>query len=198
VAARGARPRLPLFADLAVSIPREWWPILKGAPMNGLARDVAYAFRVLRRSPGFSAAAVLTLALGIGANAAIFSLADATLLRPMKVARPSELHVLRFGSSYPDFVAYQQRRDLFAGVAGSAGSRLNVVAHGRPEFVRAAFVSGNYFDVLGVPPAAGRTFRVDDDDREGPGIAILTERWWRTRFGRDPGIVGRTILVNNV
>ena len=198
VAARGITAFPRLFADLAVSIPREWILLTKGVPMHGILRDFAYALRLLRRSPGFSAAAVVTLALGIGANAAIFSLADSTLLRPLKVSRPSELYVPRFSSSYPDFLDYQQRRDVFAGVAGSNGGRVNAVVDGRGEFVAAGLVSGNYFDVLGVPPAAGRLFRAEDDDRNGPGVAVLTERWWRTRFGADPAMIGRTIQINNV
>jgi len=198
VAARGAAALPRLFADLLVSVPREWLLLTKGVPMHGILRDFAYALRLLRRSPGFSAAAVVTLALGIGANAAIFSLADSTLLRPLKVSHPSELYAPRFSSSYPDFLDYQQRRDVFAGVAGSNGGRVNAVADGRGEFVAAGFVSGNYFDVLGVPPAAGRLFRIEDDDRNGPGVAVLTDRWWRTRFGADPGLIGRTIQVNNV
>jgi predicted permease len=159
---------------------------------------MAYAVRMLWRSPGFTIAAVLTLALGIGANTAIFSLADATLLRPLKVTRPAELHMLRFSSSYPDFLAYQQRTDLFTGVAGLAGGRVNAVIDGRSEFVGAGFVSGNFFDVLGVPPVTGRLLRRDDDNPNGPGVAILTERWWRIRFGGDPTVVGRTIRVNNI
>jgi len=191
-----AVPRLAL--DLFLSVPREWALLLKGFTMTGVTRDVIYALRMLWRSPGFSVAAVLTLALGIGANAAIFSLADATLLRPMKVANPSELHVIQFTNTYPDFLAYQQNRQMFAGVAGSSGGSVNVVADGRAELRGAAFVSGNYFDVLGVPPAAGRVFTPADDERNGPGVAVLTERWWRTRFGGDPAIIGRTIQVNNV
>ena len=198
VAARGAAALPRLFVDLAVSVPREWLLVTKGVPMNGILRDVAYALRLLRRNPGFSAAAVATLALGIGANAAIFSLADSTLLRPLKVTRPAELQVMRFSASYPDFLEFQQRRDVFTGIAGSAGGRVNVVAGGGGEFVAAGFVSGNYFDVLGVPPAAGRVLRVEDDDRNGPGVAVLTERLWRTRFGADPGLIGRTIQINNV
>jgi putative ABC transport system permease protein len=198
VSARGASALLPLFADLAASVPREWLLSMKGVPMNGLARDLVYALRLLWRSPGFSVAAVVTLALGIGANAAIFSLADSTLLRPLKVARPSELYVPRFSSSYPEFTAYQQLGTVFAGVGGSAGGRVNAVIDGRAEFASAVFVSGAYFDVLGVPPVAGRLFRAGDDDRNGPGVAVLTERWWRSRFGGDPGVIGRTMHVNNV
>jgi predicted permease len=191
-----AVPRLAL--DLFLSVPREWALLLKGFTMTGVAKDVTYAVRMLWRSPGFTAAAVLTLALGIGANAAIFSLADATLLRPLKVGNPSELHVIRFTNTYPDFLAYQQNRQMFAGVAGSSGGSVNVAVDGRAELRGAAFVSGNYFDVLGVPPAAGRVFTPADDERNGPGVAVLTERWWRTRFGADPAIIGRTIRVNNV
>jgi len=191
-----AVPRLAI--DMLFSVPREWALLLKGLTMNGLAKDVTYAVRMLWRSPGFSGAAVLTLALGIGANAAIFSLADATLLRPLNVAQPSELHVITFSSAYPDFLAYQRNRQMYAGVAGSAGGSLNVVVDGHGDLRGAAFVSGNYFDVLGVPPAAGRLFTPEDDERNGPGVAILTERWWRTRFGGDPATIGRTIKVNNV
>ena len=191
-----AVPRLAV--DLLLSVPREWALLLKGLTMTGLAKDVTYAVRMLWRSPGFSVAAVLTLALGIGANAAIFSLADATLLRPLKIAHPSELHIIQFTNTYPDFLAYQQNRQMFAGVAGSSGGSVNVVVDGQAELRGVAFVSGNYFDVLGVPPIAGRVFTPADDERNGPGVAVLTERWWRARFGGDPSIVGRTIMVNNV
>jgi len=144
--------------------------------LGTLIGEVRYALRQFWVSRAFTATAVLTLALGIGANAAIFSLADATLLRPLRVADPSALHVIRFSSTYPDFLVYQQNRAMYAGVDGSAGGRVNVVADGRAEFRGAAYVSGNYFDVLGVPPAAGRMFTTADDERNGPGVAILTER----------------------
>ncbi|HEX6464570.1 MAG TPA: ABC transporter permease [Vicinamibacterales bacterium] len=196
LAMRGVLALPRLLADTAISVPREWLHVIKGFSMSGIGRDVAYALRLLRRSPGFSAAAIGTLALGIGANAAIFTLADATLLRPLKVTRPDELYSLQYSASYPDFLEYQHRSDLYAGVVGSSGARVNVVVGGRGEFVSAGFVSANYFDVLGIPPSDGRVFRADDDVPNGPGAAVLTERFWRSRFGSDPNVVGRTILVN--
>jgi putative ABC transport system permease protein len=204
LAGRGLAVAPRLFADLLLSVPREWGLVMKGirvtAWFDGLGRDVVFAFRLLSRSPGFTAAAVLTLALGIGANAAIFSLADAALLRPLKVANPSELYMLKFSTSYPDFVAYSQLDRMFSGVAAISGGQMNVVADGRAELVGASdgrFVSGNYFGMLGVPPAAGRVFGPSDDVPNAPAVAVLGYRWWQSRFGGDPGVIGRTIRINN-
>ena len=140
---------------------------------------------------------MLTLALGIGANAAIFSLADATLLRPLRVASPAELYMIKFSSAYPDYRAYAERQDLFNGVVASSGGRLNAVADGRAELVDSRFVSGNYFGVLGIAPAAGRLIAPVDDERNGPIVAVLGYRWWQMRFGGDPAVVGKAIRVNN-
>ena len=158
---------------------------------------MVYALRMLWRSPGFTIAAVLTLALGIGANAAIFSLADSTLLRPLKVANPSELYSLTFASSYLDYVAYTERIDLAHGAIASSGGRMNAVADGRAELVDARLVSGNYFDVLGIRPVAGRLLLPSDDVPNGPIGAVLGYDWWQTRFGGDRSVVGKTIRVNN-
>ncbi len=154
LARRGAAAFPRLLTDLSVSVPREWALLLKGLSMNGLGRDVAYAMRLLWRSPGFTLAAVLTLALCIGANTAIFSLADATLLRPFRVADPSQLVVFKWTSAYPDYLDYAKRTDLFTGVAGISAGRVNTTIDGTAELVDAAFVSGNYFGVMGVPAAA--------------------------------------------
>ncbi|HMC76836.1 MAG TPA: ABC transporter permease [Vicinamibacterales bacterium] len=196
LAARGAAAVPRLFADLFFTVPREWLHLLKGFPMAGIGRDVAYAVRLLWRSPGFTIAAVLTLALGIGANTAIFTLADATLLRPFKVAAPSQLVVFKWTSAYPDYLDYAKRSDLFTGVAAVATSRLNVVAGDAPELTDAAFVSGNYFGVLGVPAAAGRVLGAPDDVRNGPLVGVLDHAWWRARLHGDPSVVGRTIQCN--
>src|SRR5688572_8630566 len=158
---RGAAAVPRLLADLLVSVPREWAHTLKGIRVsswiNGLTRDVRYALRLLVRSPGFTAAAVITLALGIGANTAMFSLADATLLRPIRVAAPERLVSWTWTSAYPDFLSYTGRGDVFDGVmAWSGGSRLSVVVEDASELTSAMFVSGNTFNVLGVVAAAGR------------------------------------------
>ena len=201
---RGAGAGLRLVTDLLVSVPREWALILKGIRMStwihGLTRDVAYAVRLLARTPGFTVAAVLTLALGIGANAAIFSLADATLLRPLKVANPSELYMLKFSTSYPDFQSYTKLENLFTGVIATSGTPLNVTADGRADLVNwqdGSFVSGNYFGVLGLPPAAGRVIGPADDVPNGPTVAVLGYRWWQSRFGGDLAVIGKSIRVNN-
>ena len=200
----GAPAAARLLSDLLISVPREWALALKGLPVttwiDGLARDLRYALRLLARSPGFTLAAVLTLALGIGANTAIVSLADAALLRPLKVANPSELYMVKFASSYPDFRSYAGLDRMFGGVIATSSAQLNVAADGRADLVDARdgrLVSGNYFGVLGVPPAAGRVIAPADDEPNGPIVAVLGYRWWHSRFGGDPGVIGKTIRVNN-
>jgi putative ABC transport system permease protein len=189
-----------LGGDVLKSVPVEWWRARPARPhgglMKGIGRDIQYAVRVLWRSPGFTLAAVLTLALGIGANTAIFSLADATLLRPLKVSGIDQLYALNWSTSYPDYKAFAARGDLFDGVIGASGGRVNVVADADASLVDASFVSGNYFGVLGVPPAAGRLFGPADDVPNGPLVAVLSHRWWTSHFGRDTGVIGRVVRVN--
>ena len=189
-----AVPRLA--ADLVVSVPREWAHRVKGPSMNGIGRDMAYAVRLLWRSPGFTVASILTLALGIGANTAVFSLADATLIRPFHLVNPSRLVVFKWTSAYPDYLDYAKRTDLFSGVAGISTTRLNATIDNTSELVDAAFVSGNYFGVMGVPAAVGRTFGDADDQRNGPLVGVLDHSWWRGRLGADREIVGRTVRLN--
>ena len=124
--------------------------------MNGIGRDVAYAMRLLWRSPGFTLAAVLTLALGIGANTAIFSLADATLLRPFRVADPSQLVVFKWTSALSRLPASRRSARISSPASPASRPRVNATVDGTPELIDAAFVSGNYFGVMGVPAAAGR------------------------------------------
>jgi predicted permease len=164
--------------------------------MTGIGRDIAYAIRLLWRSPAFTLAAVLTLALCIGANTAIFSLAEATLIRPFRVADPSQLVVFKWTSAYPDYLDYARRTDLFKGVAGVSSGRVNTTIAGTSELVDAAFVSGNYFGVMGVPAAAGRVLGDPDDQRHGPLVAVVDYTWWRTRLSGDPRAIGTTLRVN--
>ena len=196
IARRGLAAVPGLVADLLVSVPREWAHRVNGPSMNGIGPDMTYAVRLLSRSPGFTVASILTLALGIGANTAVFSLADATLIHPFSVVDPSRLVVFKWTSAYPDYRDYVKRTDLFSGVAGMSTTRLNAAIDNTSELVDAAFVSGNYFGVMGVPAAVGRVFADRDDERNGPLIGVLDHAWWRGRFGADRDIAGKTVRLN--
>lgn len=173
-----------------------------------MINDIRYALRVLAKSPGFACVVIFTLALGIGANAAIFSLMDRVLLQSLPVANPEQLAVL---SAYdpkdgPDidssfsYAMYQDLRDkneVFSGVITRGGSQMNVSYGDRNERVRGELVSGNFFEVLGVQPWAGRLFTQDDDRNPGAHpVAVLSYAYWESRFGKDPNLIGKTILVN--
>jgi predicted permease len=169
-------------------------------------QDLRYGVRWLRRSPTFAAAAVLSIALGIGANTAIFSLINAVLLRLLPVDNPQSLVLLtrsddstRLGSSFP-YPFYRQLHDsptVLDAVICRAGMSPNVEAGGPAERVSGELVSGNYFEVLGVKPHLGRLF-VPNDNRVTGGhpLVVLSHGYWQRRFGGDPLIVGRTIRVN--
>jgi len=174
-------------------------------------RDLKYALRALRRSPGFTAIAVLTLALGIGANTAIFTLLDQILLRLLPVKNPQELVLLtmrghHYGSnwggnaiSYPMYRDFQDHNQVFSGMFCRFSFVVSLSSSGaQPERVQMELVSGTYFDVLGVTPALGRTFTPDDDRNPGGHpIVVLTYDYWKTRFSGDPSIVGKTLLIDN-
>ena len=170
--------------------------------------DIRYALRMLVKNPAFAGVVVLTLALGIGANAAIFSLLDQVLLQSLPVANPDQLVVL---SAYdpkegPDidgafsYAMYQDLRDrnsVFSGVIARGGTQMNVSYGDQTERVRGELVSGNFFEVLGVRPWAGRLFTQDDDRTPGGHpVAVLSYSFWESRFNKDPNIIGKTILVN--
>jgi len=179
----------------------------RGLPwLEAAARDVRYASRTLRRSPGFTAVAALTLALGIGANAAFFSLVDAILLQSLPVRHPRELVTLaardpRGGDnssfSYPMYRDLRDRGAAFAGVIARGGAQINLSYRGANERVDAELVSGNYYDVLGVRPFIGRVLTpADDRTPGGHPVAVLSYAFWQRRFGGDPAIVGQTVLLN--
>jgi predicted permease len=163
---------------------------------------------MLAKNPAFASVVVLTLALGIGANAAIFSLLDQVLLQSLPVAKPDQLVVL---SAYdpkegPDidgafsYAMYQDLRDrnsAFSGVLARGGTQMNVTYGDQTERVRGELVSGNFFEVLGVRPWAGRFFSQDDDRTPGAHpVAVLSYSFWERRFNKDPNIIDKTILVN--
>jgi predicted permease len=172
--------------------------------LETLRQDVRYGLRQLRRNPGFTSVAVLTLALGIGANTAIFSLIDAFLLRELPVKDPQQLVIVNrvtakggLDDDFP-FPTYEQFRDgshSFSGSFAWDGSTVSVTVNGQPEFVSGEFVSGSYFDVLGVHALVGRTF-ADGDDKPGKAlVAVISFSYWKQRFAQDTSVIGKAIYL---
>jgi predicted permease len=170
-----------------------------------LSQDIRYALRGLRRSPGFAVVCVLTLALGIGANTAMFTVINAVLLRPVSgVADPRGLVILErlqknnpdFAFGYPDYLDYRDQNQSFAGLAARCRTALTL-SHGTTERIVGELVSGNYFPVLGVNPALGRLIAAEDvqTDDEAP-VAVLSYGIWQRVFGSDPEVAGKNILLN--
>jgi putative ABC transport system permease protein len=168
--------------------------------LEELGQDVGYALRQLRQAPGFTAVAIVTLALGIGANGAMFALADATLLRPLPFSDPDRLVALSEiwqggsgGAVNPiDFLDWRARSRSFVAMAAMVRSQSSVAGpDGIAEQVPAQAVTARFFDVFGVKPIAGRTF-VDADESAPSSVVVLSESLWRSRFGADPTLVGRT------
>ena len=182
--------------------------------METLRLNIQHAYRRLIGSPGFTAVAVLTLAAGIGANVAVFSLTNAVLLRPLPVSHPSELVFLTrvtgpgewYSFAYPLYGAIRDQNHVFDGVLASAGdSRLQLSTSDgtEPSIAKVRAVSGNYFQVLGVLAAHGRALTPADDSIPGAGgmsgpLAVISDALWRRRFSHDPTVVGRNILLNDV
>jgi predicted permease len=167
--------------------------------MISLLQDVRYGFRMLARSPGFTAVAVVSLALGIGVNTAIFSLFNAVLLRPVPVVVAQDRLVwLRAPSSYPDYEDYREQARSFDGMAAVSGTRdFSLTRDGEPQLLKGEFVTANYFDVLGVGARLGRTFSAEEGRGAVP-VVILSQDLWRTRFDSDPAVVGRQVTLNGL
>jgi len=181
--------------------------------MTTFLRDLRYAFRSFRKSPGFAFVAVATLALGIGANAAIFALVDRVFLKSLPVHNPGEIVLLRspgpsqghywtdtvggMSFSYPMYRELRDRNTVFSGLLAEFPFDASVAAGGQTERASGELVSGNYFDLLGVPPALGRNFTRDDDRAPGAHpLVVLSHGYWTRRFGKDAGIVNTTIAIN--
>jgi putative ABC transport system permease protein len=168
---------------------------------HDLAHDLRYGVRVLAQTPIFTAVAVLSLALGIGANSAIFSMVNGLLLRTLPVREPSRLVLLQGGSwTNPIWEQVRDRRAAFAEQAAAWGTeRFDLARGGQSEFVDGLYASGAYFETLGVRAILGRTFTPADDRRgggpEGP-VAVISYRWWQTRFGGAADIIGRPLSLN--
>jgi hypothetical protein len=171
-----------------------------------MLNDLRFAIRRLGRAPGFVAVVLLTLALGIGANTAIFSVVDGVLLRALPYPAPDRL-VMAFttypqfghsGTSGPDYLDW---RDGFAPVgelAAYGGAAYTVSGDGAPERVQGVAITPNYFHVLGITPALGRAFGPEDAATSTPSVVMLGNEYWRRSFGGDPRVVGRQIVLNGI
>ena len=171
-----------------------------------LWQDLRFALRMLRKSPGFTTIAVLTLALGIGANTAIFSVVNAVLLRPLPYARAGQLVFVRegkpeaglsgLGMSYPTFTQLRDNNHVFSAMAGIGGHSLVLTGNGEPAEVSTVVVTTEFFPVLAAEPLKGRVFVREDGERGAAPVVVLSESLWRNRFGADPEIVGRSISLD--
>ncbi|HET6980841.1 MAG TPA: ABC transporter permease, partial [Myxococcaceae bacterium] len=167
-----------------------------------LASRLRSVVRPLLARPGFSAVVILTLALGIGLNTAIYTVVDAALIRTLPFRQPDRLvKVDQFfierpgktaGYSWPGLLELRERTDIFSGVAAHDVHSLPVRMGDRTEVIPTAGVTGNFLHVLGVRPLLGRDFRPDEEGLSAPRLAILTHPLWRERFGSDPGVIGRS------
>src|SRR5437899_2733761 len=180
--------------------------IRSGMFLETFAQDLRYTLRILRKSPGFTTVAVLTLALGIGANAAIFSYIDAWFIKPLPYPQPDRLVIFetqdkKHGwtsggvTSAADFFDFQRQNTSFEQTVAWGGASLNLTGDGLPELVDGGRVSWNFFDTLGAKPILGRTFTVEDDRSGAPHVAILSQGLWQGRYAGDPKIIGRNIAI---
>ena len=173
--------------------------------METFWQDVRYGFRVLRASPGFAAVAVLSLALGIGANTSIFSVVNAALLRPLPVTQPDRLVFVFNGSrtnpystsSYPDYVDYRDENEVFSDLLTYSSITMSARADDQTELISGSIVSGNFFDALGVRAALGRTFLPEEDATPNTHpVAVISHGMWERRFGGDPKLIGQQLTLN--
>jgi putative ABC transport system permease protein len=175
--------------------------------MNTLLQDIRFGVRMLLKQKGFTAVALLTLALGIGANTAIFSLVNGVLLRPLPF--PEAERIVYFEGTNPsqgitdsnvsflDFIDWSQQTDLFASTAAFYSASSNLGADGaEPERVPRAGVTNSFFNVIGVQPFLGRVFRPEEDQPNTQTVVIISHGLWKRRFGSDPGIIGKQVQIN--
>src|SRR5271163_3615282 len=185
---------------------RELWQF---RALENLLRDVRFSLRLLMKSAGFTAVALLTLVLGVGANTAIFSLINGLLLRPLPVPQGEELAVLRidmgdpqprYSFSAPFFRSLETRHEVFADVFAFTQTTFQVRGSSNNENVNGQFVSGQFFDALRTPPMLGRTLTPEDDAKGGnpAGLGVvISEDFWRNWFNRAPDVIGRKLQIDN-
>jgi putative ABC transport system permease protein len=174
--------------------------------MNSLLQDLRYGARMLLKTPGFTFTAVVTLALGIGANTAIFSVINAVILRPLPFAQPDELVILRnvdkkeasvtFPITWPDFADFRSQQSSFEQLAAFSERDLTLIGAGQPVRLRGAMVTTDLFPLLGQAPQLGRSF-TSDEERPGTHSVILSNGLWRRRFNSDPNVIGQTVSIKD-
>src|SRR5947199_7035672 len=172
--------------------------------MGTLLQDLRFGARTLAKAPGLSVVAVIALALGIGANTAMFSIVNTVLLRPLPYAEPDRLVQLytsmpqfrEASVSYPNFLDWQQRSRSFDSMAAYRGDTFNLTGEVTPERLRGEMASADIFVTLGVKPILGRTFTAGEDRKGGAPVVVLTSNFWKTRFGGDPRVLGRSLTLS--
>src|SRR5829696_2819011 len=175
-----------------------------GRPLEDLSQDLRYAFRGLRKHRGFTAVAVITLALGIGANTAIFTVINTVLLTPLPYEQPDQLVVLTemiserpIGVSYPNFVDWRNQSTAFENVAAvRVRESFNLTGAGESERLQGRLVSANFLSTLGTKPIRGRDFLAEEDQPGANPVAIISDALWQRRFGADESILGKQLTLN--
>lgn len=169
-----------------------------------MLQDIRYAVRMLLKYPGFAATAVLVLALGIGANTAIFSVVNAVILRPLPYPHSEQILIvweksplMETSVSYPNFLDWQNRNRVFDEMSASRRDNFNLTGSGEPERLQGRMVSANFFHLLGVTMFAGRGFTANEDRPNAPSVAVLSNEFWKRHFGSDKTIVGKQITLND-
>ena len=172
--------------------------------MSAILQDLRFGLRMLAKNVGFTAVAVLTLALGIGANTAIFSVVNGVLLRPLPYSEPDRLveiyersaQISELSDSYLNFLDWEKSNRSFAGMAAYRGESFNLTSAGETEQIPGAVVTANFFSVLGVNPLEGRAITPDEDRQGASPVAMLSEGLWTRRFGRDAAILGKSVVLD--
>jgi len=174
--------------------------------VNSLLSYLRYAVRLLLKSPGFTITTVLIMGLGIGANTAIFSVVHAVLLQSLPYPDPGRLFMLtetnpafpKMSVAYPNYLDWRASQHSFEDLSVYRLDDFNLTGDGEPERIRGAFVTASYFHVLGVASRLGQTFAESHDRAGGANVVVLGEGFWRNRFGADPKVIGRTLVLNDI
>jgi putative ABC transport system permease protein len=177
----------------------------KGTTVDSFLHDLKYGIRMLVKNPGFTIIAVLTLALGIGANTAVFSLVNSVILRPLPLPNSRQLMVLfvkegnsepGWAAAFPDFEDVRQQSHSFEGISAYAPQSVNLTGPEEPTRIRGGFVSANFFNIVGVQPSLGRGFRPGDDEPGAARVTVITYGFWKSFLGGDPSILGKPVTLN--